>query len=47
MGKLADDGSDVVFAGISETLKCGKKLQHIIIIITITFFFYIYILFFA
>ena len=35
MGKLADDGSDVVFVGLSKTLECGEKFQHIIIIITI------------
>ena len=35
MGKLADDGSDVVFVGLSKTLAFEEKLRHIVIIITI------------
>ena len=35
MSKLADDGSDVVFVGLSKTFACEEKLRHIIIIMTI------------
>ena len=33
MSKLADDGSDVVFVGLSKTFACEEKLRHMIIII--------------